>query len=561
MATITQPALPRVPKSPGVIYSVIAVSMVVLLGTLALSSRQPPPPTIAEFAPQAVEQITDAPSGQAGTSGGGGPGGECPPGQLVCDPSQTGSEGGLGGLPEEEPIDVPRVRKCVGQPPRQTEDPQSPPCVPYFSGDNGGATYKGVTANEVRVLTPANQTFAEPYANYFNSRYEFYGRKIKVVKDVSTGFGAPPPHQMVADAKKADEESKVFASTLYGDAGGQEYVFYDELARRGIVSMNGRPVMASESDFARFHPYQWSYLPGYDQMARSKAEWICKALKGRNAEFSGSYVAIERKFGMVTTVRPDGYKPNQTAMRSILSGCGIDLGDYDEEMVMDGNDQSGINQARGIVQKFQLGNVTSIICECHTQSSGFYMGPQASAQGYLPEWLIGTYMYQAEDTHANTWTADQVNHSFGHSWWDKQLRPQDSPWYTAIREGDRSTVFGSPYDYYEARWMFNSIRLLAAGIQMAGPRLTPDSFAQGLMREEFPNPGAGGPPFYQASVSFGPSDHSAIDDAALVWLTTTQNSNWFDRPGAKCYVRSGVRYRLGTWPSDNAGLYTPTACY
>lgn len=46
---------------------------------------------------------------------------------------------------------MPKVRRCVGDPPRQIEDPHSPPCVPYWAGGNGGATWPGVTADEVRI--------------------------------------------------------------------------------------------------------------------------------------------------------------------------------------------------------------------------------------------------------------------------------------------------------------------------------------------------------------------------------------------------------------------------
>src|SRR5438105_12253704 len=43
----------------------------------------------------------------------------------------------------------PNQKQCVGTPPRQTEDPTSPPCVPFFEGDNFGVTYQGVTKNEI----------------------------------------------------------------------------------------------------------------------------------------------------------------------------------------------------------------------------------------------------------------------------------------------------------------------------------------------------------------------------------------------------------------------------
>ncbi|MGH2811086.1 MAG: hypothetical protein ACRDI1_00025, partial [Actinomycetota bacterium] len=444
--------------------------------------------------------------------------------------------------------------------PRQTEDPESPPCVPYFEGDNGGATYQGVSANEIRIAVPSNSGYADAIFNYFNSRYEFYGRKMRRIEGVDAGFGAGDPNKMQADAVKADEELKVFASGLYGDAGGAEYVYYDELARRGIISVNGRPVMASEPDFSRFHPFEWSYLPGFDFMSRNKAEWICEALVGKNAEFAGGNFRLsERTFARVTTVRPDGTKPNLRPMNAILDGCDVELV-HDEEIVMDGSDQSGIQQAQAIINKLQLSNVSTIICQCHTQSSGFYMAPVATKQGYFPEWLISTYMYQAEDTHAFFWDGQQVEHSFGISWWDKQLQPQDEVWYQAVREGDPNSSFPNHFAYYEARWFFNSVRMLAAGIQMAGPNLNPQTFGEGMMKTSFPNPKCGGPPFYQACIGFGPGDHTAVDDGALIWLSKSQVSNWSNQAGAMCFAQQGIRYRLGTWPSNNAGLFQPP-CY
>src|SRR5205807_1613108 len=49
-------------------------------------------------------------------------------------------------------IKTPSTKGCVGKPPRQTEDPLAPPCVASFSGDNFGATYQGVSKDEISVL-------------------------------------------------------------------------------------------------------------------------------------------------------------------------------------------------------------------------------------------------------------------------------------------------------------------------------------------------------------------------------------------------------------------------
>src|SRR5687768_8821151 len=69
---IRTPARTRVtrPRTPGWTYAVLSLALFVLVTTLALTSRQSAPPTIAEFAPQAVEQITAPDSSPSGSSAG-----------------------------------------------------------------------------------------------------------------------------------------------------------------------------------------------------------------------------------------------------------------------------------------------------------------------------------------------------------------------------------------------------------------------------------------------------------------------------------------------------------
>ncbi len=528
-------------------YTSLTVVVVLIVGVVALSTQQPPPPTIAEFAPQAQEQIEDAPDEQATRFGEGAGAGN-------GEGADPGSDAAREASPPPE-IEVPRVRDCVGDPPRQTEDPQSPPCVPYWDGDNGGATWQGVTRNEIRIVAPSNVGFATEMARHFNARYEMYGRQLIIIPH----GGGESAQEMQAAAVAADDEHRAFASLQYGDSGGREFVYYNELARREIISMNGRPTMYDEADLARFHPFQWSYLPGHDKMSRNKADWACRALKDERAEFADGAESLgTRVFGLVVTVHPDGSGPDLTPMKAVLSGCGIALA-AEIEFVMDGDDQSGREQAQTAVAKLRSEGVTTVLCQCHTQTSGYYMGSVATANGYNPEWVIGTYMYQAEDVAAQLWDPVQIESSFGMSWWSKQLPPQDSPWYWAVNEGNPDREFANYFDYYEARWLYNGLLMMVAGIQMAGPHLTPQSFADGLQSTTFPNPNAGGPPYYQGEVGFA-NEHTAVNDAALVWLTKSERSNWSNSPGAKCYANSGLRYREGSWPSGYGDLFEPP-CY
>src|SRR5438552_134929 len=108
----------RKPRAPALLYTALSVAILIAVAAVALSARQPPPPTIAEFAPQATQEITKADLSQTGRSGIGA-NGECT-GSSPCAPG-TGNGGGGGGevaSPGGGPR-VARVRRCIGDPPRQ----------------------------------------------------------------------------------------------------------------------------------------------------------------------------------------------------------------------------------------------------------------------------------------------------------------------------------------------------------------------------------------------------------------------------------------------------------
>ena len=88
----------------------------------------------------------------------------------------------------------------------------APPCVAKFSGDNGGATYQGVTADKIKIVVyipqedPASGALLDAagiddsldqvkatfqgYADYFQAHYETYGRKVELVFLQASGADA-----------------------------------------------------------------------------------------------------------------------------------------------------------------------------------------------------------------------------------------------------------------------------------------------------------------------------------------------------------------------------------
>lgn len=533
------------------------LALLTVVALVALPASQTPPPSIAELSPNAQEQITEEQPEQSSSvgEGEGGEGREDVPGPAASpEPEPEAPSEAPASEPERDPA---RLRACVGNPPRQTEDPHSPPCVSYWEGDNGGATAKGVTATEIRIACGSHCEFVEAMVGHFNTRFEFYGRKL-VVFDNDTGFESSP-EKLVALADRAIDEIDAFASTMIGDKAGNEFVYYDRLAEGGVVSVQGNPPLVDEAHLASYHPYQWSYMPTFEYLSRNKAEWICSALAGGTADFAdGTEQGQPRRFGLVVT-NVKGRKPDTAPMKAILSNCGVELAGEWEMDQQYGDDAAGNNQANNVVLELKSAGVTSVICECHTQSSGFFMSKAADQQVYNPEWLVSTYYFQTTDAHVRYNFSPQMERHFGLQWWNKQMPRDQSPWYWALKGSDPNYQYGNDPYYDGVHQMWGSISLLAAGLQLAGPNLTPETFAQGLLRAEWPNPDHGQAPYWQADVGFV-GTHSFIRDAALVWGSRTAPSSWGGQPGAFCYAQRGVRYQLGSWPSDYAGLYEG-ACY
>jgi len=129
----------------------------------------------------------------------------------------------------------------------------------------GWATYRGVTPTEITIsarlaglpdfsAAPSDNgpaaTFSvkpeeikrtlEGLADYFNSRFQFYGRKIKLVffdgkGSFTTELQGGGQEEVEADAVKAAEEIKAFADIIAISA-----PYSDALARRGVLSFGRR---------------------------------------------------------------------------------------------------------------------------------------------------------------------------------------------------------------------------------------------------------------------------------------------------------------------------------
>lgn len=554
---------PRRPRHPAGVLTVLVVAIVTLIATVAITTREQAPPTIAEFAPQAVAQIKVSltPHSVVGPHGTAGPGAApSPPAHHTAGPAPT--PGSSSAASSTGPvISEPRVLDCVGD--RQTADPQSPPCIPYWQGNNGGATYPGVTATTITVAwTPdfLEDTTQPPLeAAFFNSHYEFYGRKIVLQEYTATGSGnSPNPANMVNDAITV-ASMPAFASLGYANSRGSEYHYYDALAQRGVISTAYRAEAAdTAARFAAHAPYEWNVLPGVDTMLADIGQFVCGQLAGKPPSYAGAGVAGApvRTFGLVYEKTTDGSSPDVTGLEAELAACHASPAVTVEYQESGSGGQESTTAENDILQ-MKTHHVTSVVCVCDVADTRGAFMPAATSEGYEPEWVVSSYLDQDLDNSYSGGNAppDQIGHVVGIDFRNKFLPEQDMPWYWAVRQADPQDN-PSGNTYYAADSRYEELALLAAGIQLAGPDLTPANFARGLHEAEFPNPGAGQAPYYQAWVGFPGDRYTMTDSAAMVWYDPTQQGTIDpSTPGAICYVDHGLRYSEGQWAERPARFY------
>jgi hypothetical protein len=540
------PSTPKGQKAPGLVFTAVAAALGVLL-IAALSPSQPPPPPVAEYAPEAVQAIKEAPPEQSAEHGRGGTPDE--DSELALDNTTTTPSSTTTLPPNSE-----RTRRCVGNPPRQTEDPQSPPCVPYFDGENGGALGQGVTANQVRFVIPNGTDAAvqDKLIAFFNRRFEFYGRTLALQ---GGGCGGTPA-QAQADAVDVAKNNN-FASLGCNDMKGPTSSYYNELARRGVVSVDMQPSIRVESELAQFHPYEWSYLPTFDKGIRHMGELACSLGLG-NAVHGGPDVSgAPRKWGLFYNTYSDSPPPDLTSVRAALSSCGITPVEQSVAIASgsaagQGVDAGTVNQVQNGVLKMHNEDVTSVLILTHADTTK-QIYAALEGQTYQPEIMVSTYLFNDEDLFIGSQPSDQTIHTFGISAWNKRVHLADEFWYQAVEEIAPGFDFPyKPFTYYGARNVYAGLLMLAAGIQMAGPHLTPESFAAGLQRAKWANPPHRNNP---GRVTVSPGTHSYMEDATIIWWNPSQSDPEYATQSGFCYIDAGKRRRLGGYGKGDPGLF------
>ena len=429
-------------------------------------------------------------------------------------------------------------------------DPYSPPCM-QFSGDNGGSTYHGVTATEIhvayRVLNEKGfqQTLAAlagasltdtpddikrtitALAEYFNTHYQFYGRKL--VFDFYDGVGSNTTELLGGGRDKAQVDATTVQSMgSFADMSATSEPYADALASKDIMGF-GDPYLS-----VKWHdehaPYIWSIATAGTEVANFAAEYATKKLCGGNADYAGgSLKGKPRKFATFAPEN-DWYQESVQVARQTFQNAGCDPG-VNVVYKLDLGTMS--NQATNIIAQMQSQGVTTILCGCDPIIPVFLSGA-AARQNYFPEFIIVGTALTDTDIVGQLWNQDFAKHAFGVSSLTEPLPGNQTLGYAAYKTVRQDEpAFSVDLIYYQ-------MAQLAIGIQMAGPNLTPQTFQQGM----FNYPGRLGPAGFW---SFGPHDYTCADDVREIYWDPNATSNYNQKQGA--FVETDhKRYRQGEIP-------------
>jgi hypothetical protein len=174
--------------------------------------------------------------------------------------------------------------------------------------------------------------------------------------------------------------------------------------------------------------------------------------------------------------------------------------------------------------------------------------------------LLTGVLQQLSEFSLQTAPADQTQHLFGVFPIDKRLAPREQVWYRAY--GASGAAIPTDDTFGEVPAAYHVLALLAAGLQAAGPDLTPTSFASGLRSLGFPNPGAADSPYYQATVGITGPSHTLSRDVAFAWWDANVSSQ---QPGSNsrggfCYADRGRRYETTAARTHVDGLFDARRC-
>ncbi|MEX2658966.1 MAG: hypothetical protein WD232_04665 [Acidimicrobiales bacterium] len=532
-------------------------------GTADLDGDSVVDPGTVDLDGDGVADPAPAPGAGGGADGDGGGG---------TDGGGGGGDGDDGGPPAGD------TSHCVGG--RQFDpaiDFYAPPCTPKFQGNNGGATYPGVTGETINIVNyvgqgnaavdailRAQRAYVEPeqreaynqtVANFINNTYELYGRKVVIKQFQGTCRTIPPDNACLRDEMrrvKTDLDPYFF----FWNASLSSQT-YDELSRLGVPNAGGWHFRDSFNAARR--PFRWDVQMSGTAVAKHFGQLWCQQLKDHPTEFAGAGQPSDmngqpRRLGVISTDDPENQKTVLVDLKEELAKCGtgfVATYFYKQDI------STAQQQREAGVAAMRQGGATAVVCFCDLVAPTFlYL--QEQQDNYYPENLVtGTGFMDADQASQAYDRGAACSANFGGSrpcaflgaYGLSSINAQEPENKDA---GSRVWSAGGgqgnpPFNAVQAQWDY--INMIATLIQSAGPNLNPATMEAGAFKLGV----RGGGDTNMMARGFGPGDHTWNSDMRVVYWS---NKTISPRNGVNgTYIQiQGKRVMLGQYPKAKLSL-------
>lgn len=578
----------KVRKYPQLVGTILLLVLLILQLPSALNLPVTNPQQTLEYAP--VPPDSDSPPSQNSNFSSLGLGSSS---SISGETSGGDSGSGGGGLLEEGKGRTPSTKRCVGNPPKQTSDPMAPPCVAYFDGDNGGATYQGVTREEVRILqiietgtcpnykgcqynmipppgsywdmatppppNPSDEWYQHGYLRawqrYFNDRYQTYNRFVHLY--VQTGTSARTPEARRAQAADNYATIKPFAVVFENTSPLNLLAYQEVAAKRGMIVF-GAGLGLSSAQYQRFPTLAWGFFPSIEEQAKVFANYVCEKVVPNPVSYSGNQNGGPRKFGLVysqSAARQFARDFKDEVLKLAKASCGLTIpADLQRTYARDfyHNDTDGVAPAAQVMSDFKREGVTTIIWPLGYETNFSKAG--AAAQ-YFPEWILagdsfndgswpGSYQNQEAWEHAIVVTPVIRQKPIGYT----------QPCYDAYVEV-HPDIPRDGLDLNQLCYFYPGFRQLFTGIQVSGKRLGPKALDKGF--RSIPAVASNDPS--TPACYYIPGDSTCMKDAEIMWWDKDSDGSSGEISGCWRMALGGKRFLPGTWPAGNINTpFTPS---
>ncbi len=433
------------------------------------------------------------------------------------------------------------------------------PCRPIWEGDNGGATFRGVSGEQINVLfySEASIEFVdtalrgaglsdseqeareaqELLRRWFNENFETYGRHV-TLEFVQGRAEYTDAAAQRADAVRYAQEHEAFAiaATVANNRD-----FMDELARQQVICL-GCGIQQLGTFYSERAPFIYSLLGDAETTNAGIAEYIVKKLgRESTADFAGLGIRGQpRRYGIFFP--QEVYAGNAQDLRERMEAAGIPV----TRMVGYVSDiNTAAQQAVNAIQQMRAAGVTSLLCVCDPVAP-LFLTEAAQSQQYHPEWIQTGYFGQDLDAVARFYNQEQWSRSFGPAVIPPSDDPENSSPYRLWRQEKGE---GRVPLTMSAAWA--PILTVFTALELAGPALDPGTFRDAMFSIRIEHTSK-----FVPQVSWGPDDFGGIDDAYEVWWSPNATGPDGQR-GTYMTVNNGRRYVPGGWPATPTMVFRP----